>query len=204
MKNILIFGANGYIGMECLKNLKADMKIGVDVNTNRLDTISTSNFKKFKIDMTNINQYGQIIDFLEKNQIKLDNIIFCQGINYMKNFFDSTIETFNKTMDINLTSVYIALKVMYPYLNTTPSIVVLASQNGVVGHEDRIDYGSSKSALIHLVKNLSLDFAKYSNKDIKINALSPTYIANESNENYFNGMKGKKLINNIPYKKFYK
>ncbi|MBX5320326.1 SDR family oxidoreductase [Staphylococcus caprae] len=104
-------------------------------------------------------------------------------------------------MDINLTSVYIALKVMHPYLNTTPSIVVLASQNGVVGHEDRIDYGSSKSALIHLVKNLSLDFAKYSNKDIKINALSPTYIANESNENYFNGMKGKKLINNIPYKK---
>ncbi|MBX5320325.1 hypothetical protein HLA86_12585 [Staphylococcus caprae] len=92
MKNILIFGANGYIGMECLKNLKADMKIGVDVNTNRLDTISTSNFKKFKIDMTNINQYGQIIDFLEKNQIKLDNIIFCQGINYMKNFFDSTMK----------------------------------------------------------------------------------------------------------------
>ncbi len=201
MKNIIIFGANGYIGIECLKTLKADMKIGIDINTDRLDTLSTSNLKKFKIDMTCINQYNQILDFLEENQIKLDKIVFCQGVNYMKNFFDSTIETFNKTININLTSVYMALKVLYPYLSTTSSIVVLASQNGVVGHEDRIDYGSSKSALIHLVKNLSLDFAKYSSKDIKINALSPTYVANESNEDYFSSLTGKKMINNIPYKK---
>lgn len=199
MKNLLVFGANGYIGLECLKTLKADVKIAVDVNTNKLDKLKNSNIKKIKIDMTNIDQYDKILDFLEINQIKIDNMIFCQGINYMKNFFDSTTETFNNTINTNLTSVYMALKVLYPYLNSTSSIVVLASQNGVVGHEDRIDYGSSKAALIHLVKNLSLDFAKYSSKDIKINAISPTYVSNESNKNFFNGLKGQKMIKNIPY-----
>jgi NAD(P)-dependent dehydrogenase (short-subunit alcohol dehydrogenase family) len=77
--------------------------------------------------------------------------------------------------------------------------VTVASQNGVVGHEDRISYGTSKAALIQLSKNLTIDFAKYSEKDIRINSISPSYVhTKENEESYFNTYPGKKMLERIP------
>ncbi|PTI59905.1 short-chain dehydrogenase [Staphylococcus warneri] len=199
MSALLVFGANGYIGLETLKNIDAETKIGVDYNNSNLKNIQTSKTYTFNFDMTNPDNYNELTIFLKKNNIWLDKIVFCQGINPMDNFFTSNFTSFNNTINTNLVSVFIGLKKLYEFFNDSVSIVILASQNGVVGHEDRIDYGCSKAALIQLVKNLSLDFAKYSEKDIKVNTLSPTYVSNNSNKEFFKSIKGKKLKKNIPF-----
>lgn len=201
MSNILIVGANGYIGYECLRHLEGNIKIAIDYQSHNLESCNEAKFLKFIFDINDPNKYKKLVAYLRSNNIKLDKIVFSQGINPMKNFFDSNFEEFENTINTNFTSIYICLKILYEFLNDCVSIVVIASQNGVVGHEDRIDYGCSKAALIHLVKNLSLDFAKYSDKDIKINALSPSYVLNESNENYFKSIQGKKLMTKIPFNK---
>ncbi|HDB0906133.1 TPA: SDR family oxidoreductase [Staphylococcus aureus] len=201
MSNILIVGANGNIGYECLRQLEGNIKIAIDYQSHNLKSFNDPKILKFIFDINDSTKYKKIVSYLKLNDIKLDKIVFAQGINPMKNFFNSNFEEFENTINTNFISVYTCLKILYEFLNDFASIVVIASQNGIVGHEDRIDYGCSKAALIHLVKNLSLDFVKYSDKDIKINALSPTYVLNENNENYFKSIQGKKLKTKIPFNK---
>lgn len=87
------------------------------------------------------------------------------------------------------------IKELYPLFKEQVAIVLIGSQNGVVGHEQRIDYGPSKAALIQLAKNLTLDFEKDQEKDIKVNVVSPSYILNQSNKQLLTeSFEGKKLL----------
>ncbi|MCH5379281.1 SDR family oxidoreductase [Limosilactobacillus reuteri] len=134
--------------------------------------------------------------------MNFSSILFTSGVNYMNDIFSLSIEEWENTYNINLKSVVFILKELLNYMSNTTSIVLIASQNGVVAHEKRIDYGTSKSALIQLAKNLSLDFTNIKDKDIRINCLSPSYIENQNNQKYLNSAIGKKLLQKIPYKKF--
>lgn len=200
MQTTVVFGSNGQIGKQYISQSKDQRIIGIDINHDDID--STEEYmQKYKVDICKVNTYDKLLYYFDNEKIKIDSILFTQGINSMDNFFTSEIKEFENVISINLTGVFIALKLLYPYLNKKSSIVVIASQNGVVGHEDRIDYATAKAGLIHMVKNLTLDFAKYSDKDIKINALSPGYILNDNNREFFKTVKGRKLISKNPYNK---
>ncbi|TDM28772.1 SDR family oxidoreductase [Macrococcoides caseolyticum] len=200
MDNIIVFGSNGYIGSRFIQQTQSSKIIGIDISHNSLNECSC-NVKTFNFDISEVSNYKILTNYLDEENIMIDKVLFSHGSNNFANFFTSEINEFENSIRINLIGVYIALKILYPYLKDNSSILVIASQNGVVGHEDRIDYGTAKAGLIHLVKNLTLDFAKYSDKDIKINALSPGYILNDSNKEFFKTYKGKKLISKNPYGK---
>ncbi|WP_062051485.1 SDR family oxidoreductase [Bacillus sp. JCM 19034] len=119
----------------------------------------------------------------------------------MRSFFTATTDSLKETFEINVFGIVLFLKRMYSLFSEKVSIVCVASQNGIVGHEDRIDYGPSKAAIIQLVKNLTIDFANYSNKDMKVNCVSPTYVVTEENKAYFDSFPGAEMVNRIPYKK---
>ncbi|WP_225360934.1 SDR family NAD(P)-dependent oxidoreductase [Limosilactobacillus reuteri] len=120
----------------------------------------------------------------------------------MNDIFSISSEEWENTYNVNLKSAVFILKELLNYMSNTTSIVLVASQNGVVAHENRIDYGTSKSALIQLAKNLSVDFTHIKNKDIRINCLSPSSIENKNNQPYLKSAAGKKLLQKIPYRKF--
>ncbi|MGX1373460.1 NAD(P)-dependent dehydrogenase (short-subunit alcohol dehydrogenase family) [Priestia megaterium] len=204
MKNMLILGSEGFLGkavqeyfngrynLICLdQHIVADSDNGYQKN----------NVFISKFNINDKDSYKNILDFLESNHVKIDIIVNLIGVNSFKNFYSVSREDWNNTLDTNLSSFVFLLKELYFYFNNQVSIVAIASQNGVVAHENRIDYGTSKAALIHLVKNLTIDFLLDKEKDIKINCISPTYIQNESNKEYFNGIEGKKLLRKIPYRK---
>ncbi|MCY7810428.1 SDR family NAD(P)-dependent oxidoreductase [Bacillus spizizenii] len=198
MKNLLITGANGYIGKGLVNMLdKTYNIIGIDKNKSNI-----SNYDNVQcLDMTKENDINYLYDYLLDADIKLDGIVHAAGVNTMSNFYDIQEKQWNTTFDVNVKAFLFMLKILYPIFSEKMSIVTVASQNGVVAHEDRIAYGASKAALIQLVKNLSIDFLKDKSKDIKINSVSPSYVINESNEAFFDTVQGKKLIKKIPYNK---
>lgn len=198
MKNIIVIGANGQIGLEYIKNSN-NYIIAIDQEIDLLKRLNKKNLINFRLDITMNKEFNIIESFLQENNVLIDAILFSQGVNPINNFFTATIEDFNSTLEVNLNSIFISLKRLYPYFNQKVSIVTIASQNGVVGHEDRIDYSTSKAAVIHMMKSLTLDFAKYSSKDIKINAISPGYIITPKSESFFSTIKGEKLKRRIPY-----
>ncbi|HDT6947483.1 TPA: SDR family oxidoreductase [Staphylococcus aureus] len=204
MSNYLILGSQGQISknfIDNFTNLSEDKLILVDrLAVNKKNEVQDNIFY-FTFDISRKENYVGLLNFLQDRDIRIDKILFAVGKNPMNNFFSSTINEFEDTLSTNLTSLYISLKVLYDFLSNKVSIVAISSQNGVVGHENRIEYGPSKAALIQLVKNLSVDFALYSTKDIKINCISPGYVKTSRNTSFFQSVEGKKLLNKSPYKK---
>ncbi|ALS37691.1 NAD(P)-dependent dehydrogenase (short-subunit alcohol dehydrogenase family) [Enterococcus rotai] len=134
---------------------------------------------------------------------KIVRLTFFLGVNYSKSFFEVTNEEWDKMFDLNVSSVFKCIKKLYPYFSNDVSIVLCGSQNGVVGHENRMGYGESKAALIHLAKNLTVEFSKLNYKDVRINVVSPSYILTEKSQKFLEeSMEGKILQNRIPNKKF--
>ncbi|REH97592.1 hypothetical protein DOS70_01575 [Staphylococcus felis] len=181
MKTYLIVGSESSIAKYYIENYISrtnDKIICIDIREN---SNHYSNVKSFKFDVKDNESYYNFINYLTNSNLKIDNVIFSIGSNPMKNFFESTIENFKQTIDINLISFFILIKKIFRFLNPQCSIIAIGSQNSIVGQNDRIDYSTSKAALAQLVKNIQLDFSKYSDKDIKVNCISPGFIATNKN-----------------------
>ncbi|MBO0473848.1 SDR family oxidoreductase [Enterococcus ureasiticus] len=202
MKNVLIVGSAGYLGRSYIQMNKEKYRFwGIDKVKG--DHNEEAVYKEFLADVTDLWSIKQVKEELEKESVKMDAIIFSIGINPIQSFYSISEETWDRTFSVNLKSVVFMIKELYPIFKEKVSIVLIGSQNGVVGHEQRIDYGPSKAALIQLAKNLTLDFEVDNEKDIKVNVVSPSYILNQSNEKLLtDSFEGKKLLKKIPLKKF--
>ncbi len=195
-------GSAGYLGRSYIEKNKEKYNFwGIDKvkNTSCPDFIK----QEFIADVTNLNNIRKIRKKLECERIKLDSLLFSVGINPFQSFYSIDEEIWDYTFSVNLKSIVFMIKELYPLFKEQEAIVLIGSQNGVVGHEQRIDYGPSKAALIQLAKNLTLDFEKDQEKDIKVNVVSPSYILNQSNKQLLTeSFEGKKLLKKIPLKKF--
>ncbi|EQA5472173.1 SDR family oxidoreductase [Enterococcus faecalis] len=202
MKNLLVVGSAGYLGRSYIEKNKEKYNFwGIDKvkNTSCPDFIK----QEFIADVTNLNNIRKIRKKLECERIKLDSLLFSVGINPFQSFYSIDEEIWDYTFSVNLKSIVFMIKELYPLFKEQVAIVLIGSQNGVVGHEQRIDYGPSKAALIQLAKNLTLDFEKDQEKDIKVKVVSPSYILNQSNKQLLTeSFEGKKLLKKIPLKKF--
>lgn len=200
MKNLLVVGSAGYLGRSYIEKNKEKYNFwGIDKvkNTSCPDFIK----QEFIADVTNLNNIRKIRKKLECERIKLDSLLFSVGINPFQSFYSIDEEIWDYTFSVNLKSIVFMIKELYPLFKEQVAIVLIGSQNGVVGHEQRIDYGPSKAALIQLAKNLTLDFEKDQEKDIKVNVVSPSYILNQSNKQLLTeSFEGKKLLKKNPTK----
>lgn len=197
--NLLLIGSESQICKGFLKSYskKFNKIVGIDL-PEKSSNLTTYLSVDFRQDIS----FKKIADFLEDLNLTFSNIIFTPGINYMNDTFGVTLRDWDNTFNINVRAALFSMKAIHRYLSDEASIVLIASQNGVVAHEKRIDYGPAKSTLIHLAKNLSIDYARIENKDIRVNTISPSYIINESNRDLLSSSFGKRLLAKIPYKKF--
>lgn len=205
MKTYLIFGSNGKIASHYIKNkLSNNNNFLILIDKEKKyeeDFLDNDNIIYFQININDLNAFEKLDDYLKDKRIFVDFVLFSVGVNYGNSFYSSSIKEFQDTLNTNITSLFLSLKIIYKYLNYKSSIVAIASQNGIVGHEERIDYGPSKAAMIQFAKNFSVDVARNSDKDIKFNTISPGYIISNDSSPLFNSIKGKKLKQRIPYKK---
>ncbi|MFJ6266039.1 SDR family NAD(P)-dependent oxidoreductase [Lysinibacillus xylanilyticus] len=190
-----IIGGNGLLG-KGLSNLEKKK------NTVIIDKLKDESHEVDQIimDMTNVNEIEQFkLD--EKGSIEKVTILL--GSNPMKGFYNISYTEWKETIEINLNAVFFTIRMLFPYFDKNVSIVVCASQNGVVGHENRLAYGESKAALIHLVKNLTIEFSQVEGHDIRINAVSPSYILADKSKDYLlKTLEGYRLKQKIPNKRF--
>ena len=169
--NLLLIGSESQICKGFLKSYskKFNKIVGIDL-PEKSSNLTTYLSVDFRQDIS----FKKIADFLEDLNLTFSNIIFTPGINYMNDTFGVTLRDWDNTFNINVRAALFSMKAIHRYLSDEASIVLIASQNGVVAHEKRIDYGPAKSALIHLAKNLSIDYARIEKKDIRVNTISPT------------------------------
>lgn len=101
----------------------------------------------------------------------LVSVIHCAAYQYCGSLLDAGSGDFSDTMPVNVLSVLRLNQVLFPYLKRDRgSIVVVGSVHTVSSSEGMAIYAMSKCALVGLVRNTCLEWAKHG---IRINMVSP-------------------------------
>ena len=195
--NILITGAAGHLGKEfseCLASLKANL-ILLDKDKKKLLALEKSLQKNnnilvssYNVDLEKISQRKKTINTIKKKFQSIDIIINNAAFigasnlkNWSTSFENQSIETWNRAIEVNLTSVFHICQGLLPLLKKSknPSIINIGSMHGFLAPEwslykdtnmsNPAAYSVSKAGIIHLTKWLATTLAP----KIRVNCISP-------------------------------
>lgn len=122
-------------------------------NSNDLENVFKKTFEKFgKIDALVVNA-GGVVDGVSMGSVT-----------------DTTEESYDSYMDLNLKSAYFTVQKALPYLNDGASIILIGSSAAHRAAPGMTIYAAAKAAVISLAKGLSLDLLS---RKIRVNTLSP-------------------------------
>lgn len=117
----------------------------------------------------------RVVDETMKKFGKIDILVNNAGISNATPFMDLTVEGWEKTMTINVTSIFLGQKYVIPHMIEAGggSIVNISSIAGLTGGSGAGPYTASKGAVRMLTKATAVDFAKH---NIRCNSIHPGFI----------------------------
>ena len=156
-------------------------------------------FPKIKTELLNLKNLNDLIQQFPKFIDKLggiDILINNAGITKDNLTLRMKEDEWRDVIDINLSSVFYtcqaAIKAMIK--NKTGSIVNITSVVGHTGNVGQANYTASKAGVIAMTKSLAKEYAK---KNIRVNCVSPGFIATDMTKNLKEEYKNE-LLKNIP------
>jgi 3-oxoacyl-[acyl-carrier protein] reductase len=130
-------------------------------------------------DVTQMDQCRTLIARAEELFGSIDILVNNAGIAISQPFLQQSEETWDKTLGVNLKSVFLlsqlAAQVMVKQ-DKGGSIVNMASSNGHMGERGLAAYNASKAGVILLTKTIAIELAPYK---IRANCVSPGFIRTE-------------------------
>lgn len=105
----------------------------------------------------------------------IDVLVNNAGIYIISPIAETTLETWNKLMAINVTGVFLGCKHVIPHMTERKggSIINLSSVAGLQGAAGHALYGASKGAVRIMTKDLGAELAGL---NIRVNSVHPTYV----------------------------
>jgi NAD(P)-dependent dehydrogenase (short-subunit alcohol dehydrogenase family) len=102
----------------------------------------------------------------------LNVLLNVAGVGGFSRFEEIDETTWRRTLDVNLTGPFHAIKAALPHLLKPPvgNVVNVASTAGMRGTAYAAAYGASKAGLLNLTKTLALEFAT---RDLRFNCICP-------------------------------
>jgi len=123
---------------------------------------------------------GELVESEDCNELVADTIdefgnidclVNCAGVIVRANATNTSDDDWRLTMGINLDAVFYLSRAALPFLlNTTGSIVNVASDWGLKGGERAAAYCASKGAVVQLTRAMAIDHAR---DGLRINAVCP-------------------------------
>ena len=103
---------------------------------------------------------------------RLDALVNNAGVAIFKPALETTYEDWARTLDVNLTGPFLTSQACAPLMLKAGggAIVNVGSISGQRASTLRVAYGTSKSALMHLTRQLAAEFAEIG---IRVNAVAP-------------------------------
>lgn len=135
-----------------------------------------------KCDVSDEKEVDAMFNIIEKELGGVDILINNAAVDLSDLFSNKTVDTFRKTIDVNLIGAYIVAKRAYKHMidNKWGRIVNISSTNGINSYYPVcLEYDASKAALNSLTHNLAIEFAPY----VTVNAIAPGFIGTENELN---------------------
>ena len=179
-KVAIVTGAGQGIGMEICKKL---VDAGATVVLNDIDQdlaeaaarkISTNNnCVPFTGDSSDKKVIDQIVSTTVARFGKLDIAIANAGITLFGDFFEYSVESFERVMDVNQRGTFFLAQVAARQMKlqqTGGSLLFTSSVTGHQAHKDLAAYSMSKAAVEMLARNLVIELSRFG---INVNAIAP-------------------------------
>ncbi len=201
MKNILITGASGGIGIEIASQLaKNNNKLFLiyhqnDAELKMLKKTKSKNCKIqiFKCDLTNENSVNTLVEGIIASNHKIDCLINCAGVSKVQQIQDITEQDFDYIFNNNVKTTVNVIKAVVPHMISEKSgkIINISSVWGIVGASTESLYSASKGAINALTLSLAKELGL---SGIAVNAICPGFIDTKMNSMF--SEQDKKLVAN--------
>ncbi|MEZ4888891.1 MAG: SDR family oxidoreductase [Chitinophagales bacterium] len=147
-------------------------QVGLQVEKWRQEGFEVSGFAA---DMSKQEDRQALITAVKREWNGLDILVNNVGTNIRKRIQDYDDSEYRHIMQTNLDSVYELCKMTYPLLKVgnQASVVNISSVAGMMSIKSGVIYGMTKAAMIHLTKNLAVEWAA---DWIRVNTVAPWYI----------------------------
>jgi NAD(P)-dependent dehydrogenase (short-subunit alcohol dehydrogenase family) len=170
---VVVTGAGSGIGLATLRRARSEgaRVAGLDLDVTAL--ADESGVPAAACDVTDAAALGSALDELAGALGGLDGVVAAAGI--LAEQADAVtlpLAAWERTLAVNLTGVFLTVRAAIPHLRRAGggSIVLIASQLGLVGQRGTAAYCASKGGVVMLGKALALDHA---DEGIRVNVVCP-------------------------------
>ena len=145
--------------------------------------INESNGKALFIehDVTSLQDWERVRKETLENFGKVDILVNNAGIAILHPLEETTEADWDKTIDVNLKSIFLGCKTILPNMreNKSGSVINISSIAGLVGLVSASAYNSSKGGVRLLTKNIALEYGDY---NVRCNSIHPGFMATNMND----------------------
>lgn len=191
-KVVIITGASSGIGRaSAVKFANSGAKVvAVGRNEKELSSLqselqnSENEIKPHLADLTEISQIERLITQTAENFGQIDVLVNSAGIIAKGSIEDTTLDGWDKMLDVNLRSVFYVMQKCVPHLQKTEGCIVnVSSVTGTRAFPNVLAYCVSKAGVDQLTRCAALELAP---KKIRVNAVNPGVV--ETNLHKRSGM----------------
>ena len=174
-KIALITGAAGGIGRACAEALyeQGAVVAGLDINPEIAEIFNQQDRAGLTCDVTDDKAVQEAVEFIVRSFGGLDILVTNAGIfPASRSIEEMDAETWNRSMEINLTSHQRLLKACIPYLKhgIDPAVIFIASKNVQAPGPGASAYSVAKAGLTQLARIAAMELAVFG---IRVNIVHP-------------------------------
>jgi NAD(P)-dependent dehydrogenase (short-subunit alcohol dehydrogenase family) len=174
-KVAVITGGNSGIGFGIAREFKNEGAVGAIAGRNQ-ETLDSAvarlggNFIGINADVTNLADLESLFKETAEKFGKIDVIVANAGGGTIGTVATIGEADYDKTMDLNLKSVYFTVHKALPYMNDGGSIILIGSNAAHRAYASFTLYGAAKAAVIYFAKGFSSDLL---DRRIRVNVITP-------------------------------
>lgn len=128
-------------------------------------------------DISKYQQVKKVYQDIDNRYPAIHALINNAGIAIFKKAQEVTLADWSAIMATNLTGTFICSQIFFTLLQKAQGTIVnIASISGVRASTLRLAYGTSKAAIMHLTKQLAVE---YGNQGVRVNAVAPGPVETE-------------------------